>query len=319
MYRRRKGYFDQILTAGLPEINPFGAVFYVDPANGSDANDGKAPETAFASLNVGLAALTANKNDTLVLVGNETSTAKLVATLDWDKDYTHLIGVCAPVSLGQRARIFGHADNENVTPLIKVSAKGCSFRNIYVNYGVDDAGCLVAVEVTGSRNYFENCHFSGINHATQDAAGACSLKLNGCAENRFKHCSIGSDTQHTRGAANSEILVDDRASKQFFEDCYIYAWISAAGHSLVRSADEKGMVGTWMFKNCLFQSMFLDNATAMTSAFSLTSLGGIETLYIILDHCIGVHIGAWDSNSRTKTYVGSIPAAVATDGLAEVL
>lgn len=301
MYGTQKKYFDFMTALGLPKINPFGTVFYVDPVSGLDTNDGKSPATALKSLTAAYTALTANKNDTLVYVGNDAATASLAATLDWAKDYTHLVGACSPVALGQRARIFGHADNA-LTPLIKISAKGCSFRNIHVNYGVAHAESLVAVEVTGSRNYFENCHFAGIGHATQDAADACSLKLNGCTENMFKHCAIGLDTQHARGALSSEILTIANTSKMFFEDCYIYAWISAGGHSLLKVAS-KGLAGTWVFKNCTFTSISENYLVTMDSVINFTT-GDLETAQVILQNCCAAgYITAWDANNRQYLYL----------------
>lgn len=311
-----ENYYSTILAANIPALMPAGTVFYVDGANGDDNFDGTSPAKAVKTLTTGFGLLTANTNDTLVYIGNQTYPAKLAATLDWNKDYTHLVGACSPVALGQRARIFGHADNA-LTPLIKISANGCSFRNIHVNYGVDHAESLAAVEVTGGRNYFENCHFAGIGHATQDVSTACSLLLNGCGENLFRHCSIGLDTQNTRGADSSEIYVIGSASKQFFEDCYIYAWISNNGHSLVRNGPiVQSMTGTWMFKNCLFHSIYLNNGTAMAEAFKLVGAPG--TCYIILDHCVGVHISAW-SGGHGKVYIGNVNADATTDGLAQNL
>ncbi len=308
-------FFGIMLAANIPAL--MGSVFYVDPVSGLDTYDGGTPARAFKTLTAGYAALTANSNDMLVLIGNQTSVDKLAATLDWAKDYTHLVGACAPVSIAQRARIFGHADNA-LTPLIKISGNGCSFRNIHVNYGVAHAESLVAVEVTGERNYFENCHFAGIGHSTQDAAGACSLLLNGAAECRFVHCSIGLDTQATRGADSSEILVEGATHRMFFEDCFIYAYISNAGHPLVKCvAGAADMTGTWLFKGCTFESIFLNNVTQMTEAFQIgASLG---TANIILQDCVGVHIAAWTTHVDNKFYIANHAIDSNTDGIAQSL
>lgn len=305
-------FYGNMLAANIPQLIPSGSVFYVDGANGLDTYDGKTPARAFKTLTAGYAALTENKNDMLVYIGNQTYPAKLTATLDWGKDYTHLIGACSPVGISPRARIFGHADN-TLTPLIKISANGCSFRNILVNYGVAHAESLVAVEVTGSRNYFENCHFAGIGNAEQDAAGACSLKLNGCTENLFKHCSIGLDTV-ARGADNSEILADGRASKQMFEDCFIYANASAGGHSLLKTNDIEGLAGIWMFKNCVFMATGNDMSDVIDSAFNIHAGGPVSR--ILLDRCSAFNITAWDANTRGRTYIVADTTDAATDGIA---
>lgn len=105
--------------------------------------------------------------------------------------------------------------------MVTISGSGCIFKNISIFHGVDQAAALTATSVTGSRNYFENVRIAGIGNDTQDAANACSLKLDGASENTFVNCVIGLDTIAAGTAANSEILVDGGASRNLFKDCKI--------------------------------------------------------------------------------------------------
>ena len=108
-----------------------------------------------------------------------------------------------------------------ISPLINITASGCIFRNLYVFHGVNDATSKINVQVTGQRNYFENFHFAGIGNATLDVTGACSLKIDGGAENLFRNCFIGLDTI-SRAQNSTELWFDSAATRNRFVDCLIY-------------------------------------------------------------------------------------------------
>ena len=110
-----------------------GQVYYLDAANGSDNNNGKSPDEAFATLAVAEAALTANQNDVLVYLQSETSIS-IATTITWDKNYTHFVGVCPPTAVANRARIFNSGSTGN-SPLLTISATGCYFANFYIFQG----------------------------------------------------------------------------------------------------------------------------------------------------------------------------------------
>ena len=298
-------------SPNILEMTP-GNTFFLDPANGDDDNLGNSPNAAFKTMEVAYAALTDNNNDVLYLIG-DASGLSLTEQLVWAKSYTHLIGLCAPTAISKRARIFMTSTVVS-TPMIQITGSGCIFKDLLIFHGIANAAALVAIEVTGGRNYFQNVHFAGIGNTTQDAAGACSLKLNGAEENTFVHCQIGLDTV-ARGANSSEILVDGSSSRNVFEDCMIYAYISAGGHSLVKLVDNAAIDRFLLFKDCLFLSESENNGTAMDSALNVPA--NMVTSYIALHKCAGVGITAWEANSRGKTYASMVaPAASAGGGLA---
>ena len=281
-----------------------GDSYFVDPKNGSDSNTGKGITKAVKSLAIGYDKLTANQNDVLYYVAGDVSD-HITTTLTWSKSYTHLVGVAAPTNMAQRARIFNTAA-KLPTPMINITGTGCSFRNMYFFHGVDDASGLIDVQVTGGRNYFENIHFAGIGHATQDAAGACCLKLNDAEENLFVGCTIGLDTQTTRTTNSSELLVDGSSRRNTFKDCLFLSYISAAAHPMVRINDATAMDRFMLFKNCLFLSQSTDQDTDMTEAFDYVAGATYVTSNIILQNCALAGIGVWSSttaNGGTKLWV----------------
>lgn len=285
-----------------------GSVYYVDATNGSDTYSGLYPDHALATVVAALAKCTANKNDVVALIANDTSQT-LTANLDWNKDYTHLVGLCAPVGAGKRARFFQDS-GETGMDLFTVSANGCVFRNLYFFHGVDDATSLICATVTGERNYFENCHFAGIGHATMSAAGSASLKIDGGAENLFKNCQIGLDTI-ARDADATELWLDGAATRNVFEDCQFYGYISAAGYATVTIEDGTGIDRYLKFKNCEFFTDSTNQAVAQTSVFNIKA--AIVQGKIILKDCMAFTDGAaeWDSNNRGIIYA-NMPAAAAS-------
>ncbi len=86
-----------------------GQIWHVKPKNGNDTNSGRTANHAFKTLAAALAAATANQNDIVLLYGESNTSADTTdyqsATLDWNKDLVHLVGVGGGAHLAQRARI----------------------------------------------------------------------------------------------------------------------------------------------------------------------------------------------------------------------
>lgn len=260
---------------GVPVLGlPFGGAskyFFVDPANGSDSNDGLTPAAAKASVSAAYALTTSGKNDCVIFIGGATADNP-TAAITWSKDYTHLIGVSSDLpGVGQRCRIVGTAGND-LTPIITFSGAGCIVKNIQFYNGKDANTDSGAVIVSGNRNSFYNVFIAGMGHATPAArAGSYSLSVSG-AENHFERCYIGLDTI-TRGAANSELLMS--GSKNSFWDCRFASQSETAAKVAVTVSG----AGTNEWKDCLFHNMSVNWAQALDNAFSVTAS---STHYVIL-------------------------------------
>jgi len=292
-----------------------GKSFFVDPNAGSDSNSGLSPTSAKKTLTAGYAACTANKNDVVYLIGNN-SGITLSAQLVWAKNYTHLVGLCAPVGAAKRSRIFQLSTLIAMDPLISITATGCMFKNFYVFQGVDDATSKYAVGLTSSaqRNYFENVHFAGIGHDTMDVATAGSLKLDGASENLFYNCQIGLDTIGRGTAINRELYLDGSASRNKFDKCLFYCWADNADHTLIEVADSTGIDRYLWLHDCTFLAESTNDTINLTSAFGLPAL---TQGYILITGNTTFHgISDIDSNNRGKVFNGvAAPAASGAGGL----
>ena len=291
-----------ILPFGIP---PGGNVYYLDPTNGSDSNDGKSPAQAFAGLATAYAALTANQNDVLFYIA-ASSSITLSAALTWSKSYTHLIGMCAPTHVAQRARIFQLSSLTGASPLLTISATGCIFANFYVFQGVADATSLINVSVTGGRNYFENVHFAGGGHATQAINGGASLKLDGAEENTFVGCTVGVDTAEATDGY-SAILFDGSAHRNMFERCRIIAYPAAGqtGVALAELADTSAADRYNTFEDCFFFSNSTNKAVSLASAFVIPSGHTTTASIFSLGNTRGLGFDDWDADDRGIVYLGS--------------
>jgi hypothetical protein len=310
---------------GVPVGGPVtqGKTIYVKPSSGRDTADGSSLDRAVKTLTRALALATADQNDTVYLFSEDNSASGTTdyqsTTLDWSKDGVHLVGVNSGNRIGQRSRIawLSTASSTSDIPLVTVSGSNCRIENIHVFSGLDDANMIGAVNVTGHRNSFVNCHIAGIGHATNDAAGAYSLRMYGGTENLFKDCVIGLDTIARGTAANSEILFADASSadcnaRNIFEDCLILTYAEAATHQFI-IRESSGSDRFNLFKGCSFINSAL--GTTMTEALDITA-GGSPAGAIYFQDCAFFGVGDLEAATVSgATFALGHPKAVGDNSL----
>jgi hypothetical protein len=283
---------------GLPVMSgiPFhknAKAYFVDPAGGNDNNDGLTPASAVAGLETAYGKCVANQHDTVFYIAGSSGNT-LQAAVTWAKNFTHLIGICAPTMVAQRSRIFQLSTLTGASPLFTHSATGCIMKNFYIFQGVADATSLLNYSVTGGRNYFENVHFAGGGHATQAVDGCYSLHLNGAEENTFVNCTIGVDTIDAATGVFG-IGVDGEATRNVFRNCKVTMKAGNGGAGFVELVDNSAIDRYMIFKRCLFLN---SSATAMDSAFVIPAGMSVPRGPIVLDECWLYGATDWDANDR---------------------
>lgn len=224
-----------------------GKSYFVDPANGDDGSDGDRIDKPFKTLAKAESVCVANQNDCVYLIGGTTSAA-LSESLTWDKDYTHLFGICSPVPLSQRARISHSAD---FSPMITVSASGCWFDNLCFLYGRGGADNHILMTVSGDRNLFSRISFHNNMHQTEaDDADTICVNFSGALEDAFYNCTFGAETIE-RGAANTILEFDADSGRLLFKDCVFKSMADATTPLAVR-VNDGGLIGENIFDGCLF-------------------------------------------------------------------
>ena len=286
-----------------------GDTFFVDPTNGSDSNTGKKVNAAKLTFAAGENALTAGKNETLYYLNGTSSLSFSTSTVTWDKDYTHYWGVGAPTMVAQRSRMFNSGNA--AIPLITISAKGCSFGNLYWFDG-SAAATARCCDVTGSRNYFYRVHFAGLGHATASAGTAsCALKLTG-DENTFEECVIGVDTIKRTGD-NAIMFLDSAATRNIFKKCIFVSWAETNSYPIIELTDTTSADRYTIFEDCIFYNFWTNHADKLTEVFTIPASS--QTHDIILKDCLAVGADEWEQNDRGQIWVHNAGGA-ATSGIA---
>ena len=301
-----------------------GQAFFVKPNTGGDSQDGKTPQTAVKTLAKALALATANKNDVVYMFSEGNSadgaTDRQSATLDWNKDGVHLIGVNAGGPIAQRSRIGFTSDYDTASNLFTLSANNCLIANIHFFAGVAGTNPTGCVKVTGQRNVFRNCHIAGIGNNANDIAGAYSLLIDAGAENLFDGCTIGLDTIARGTDANSGLLVDGAATRNVFDRCLFTAFLEhASNHVHVRLADATAIDRFLIFRDCIFNYESTNYTAAGTGVMDVPALTQGR---IVVHNCTAYSDAPgtavkWDVNDNNKIYLMQAPTPAAdTAGVA---
>ena len=311
---------------GVPVGGPItqGRVFHVRPSGGRDSASGKNPTNeAIKTLAKAQLLATANQNDVVYLMseGNAASacTDYQSTTLEWAKDGVHLIGVNSGGMVSPRSRVawLSTAASDSDIPLFLHSADNCLIEGIQFFSGIADANLSFNVKVTGHRNVFRRCHFAGIGHDTNDAAGAYSLCLSGGTENLFEDCIIGLDTIARGTAANSEILFDaagtaDCNARNIFRNCIILTYAEANTHQFI-IRESAGSDRFNLFDGCAFINAV--PGVTMNEALDITA-GGSPAGALYFKDC--AFFGVTDLETAAVsgvTYALGHPLAVADNSL----
>ena len=295
-----------------------GTFYYVDPKNGNDSNTGLLPSGAWQSLTHATSVVKGGQNNVVVLMsdGTTASTARLSATLAWSLNATHLIGISAPTTNSQRARI-SHPTTAtlNISPLLNITASDCIFMNFSIFQGIGQSSTAEQeVDINGGqRNYFYNVDFQGMgsaNGAGQSTSYVLAFKGD-AAENTFERCNFGVETE-PRTAANSTIVVaaGATAERNEFYDCFFSMYpttVQTQTHLLISGS----LNGSHMtFKNCLFGAFGSSNVSGALQpnvAMTVGAVNGEVWCYGCATRCAAL--------AASGPVYGDRPAASATGGL----
>ena len=287
-----------------------GSVYFLDAANGNDGNDGKTAQSAFKTWDVAYDALTTLKHDILYIIGGNTSVSITGATT-FSKSLCHIVGVGGTKHYSNRARFAGTSAC-TASPMFNITGSNNTFDNVMWQFGVASTSSLVCLAITaGQRNTFVNCHIQGVTNATQSATGAADLTLDNAQENEFYNCTIGSN-QAVRDNDATNVIFDTGSSMNNFYDCEFIAGVaaSATGYCMFTVADNSGIAGTNIMKNCLFHHISTNKLVTLASLWSIPA--NMQTAYVyLINPCWATLTTALDANSRGILYCNT-PAAVAS-------
>ena len=302
----------------VPWMPTAGKVYFLDPTNGNDSNDGRGVDKAFKTLTAAEDACVSGQNDIIYYLAGTTGVT-LTATLAWDKSYTHLIGVGAPIMVAQRARIT--QATAAVTPMITVTGTGCIFQNLMFSNDGADTGSLITVQVNSQSNYFGNCYFA-TGTATNAIAGGAALALGGTTVslyNVFDHCTIGSGNVLSTSTYSALLFNGTNAKSTNFLNCNFTLQAGATTVAFVRSASGTANDTYTKFDGCFFHNTN-SGSYMIASAFVIAAGQDPATrTFYLMPNCMLFGATDWDSGNTSciKTTLGTFTAG-GNSGIAAV-
>lgn len=278
-----------------------GKWYYCDPNNGTPGGDARTPQTATDSLLTAYNLTRDGYNDGVIFIGGANAWAPAVA-LAWSNSYCHLIGTNSLPGLGNRCRVVAPAATMHTAAVI-FSGAGCLIKNMqFGNEHVTGNACGV-VDVTNSRNLFENCFFMVPFSAT---AASYSLKLSG-AENVFLNCTIGNNTCPRSAATHGLWLLQTggtgaNPTRNKFIHCEFFSWLATAGHAHITiDSDVTVEAFTLFLEDCLFLNI---NGGADVAHAIIDGATNTHHRIILRGNCMFDGNGANMADPVTYTYSG---------------
>ena len=326
-----------------------GDVFYAVPAASSTskyrqwlANDLRVPgDHIFTTPALAYAAATGDRND-VVLVYPGLYTA--IATLDWEKDHTHLIGLGGPNILGRmnRPNTMIYTNTEGVDYTIHLTGDFCQFHNVMLGNGTGtsaEAGSGAnlteanksAFLLAGHGNYLKRVAFRGLGSALQIASSLCSsLEIgDGAGESEFDECIVGVNsygTNRTLQAQGQLLFSANPASPPspsdiVFKDTRFLSRSEIAAVVMVYFASVIGTDRCLDFIRCHFDNYSANWAVALTQVFG-KSTQAHQATNINLRDCTHRGFTYWADPADTTNVVGAagsmiqsnMPASAANGG-----
>lgn len=218
-------------------------------------------------IETALGLMTTGRNDALMVTPDAHPQADNIA---WNKNLTHLIGMCAPALMNQRSRI---TQSAGIAELLTVSGYGNLIANLYFPYGTA-ATDIKLLNVTGERNSFINCHFLPTLATALDDAGFILADI-ACNEGYFENCVFGGDTVAWTNGANIRLYgAADRSCRVNFRNCLFIMNADNAQARFILTVAGMG-AGIVTFENC----KFLNIGTALDYAINGAGLGNADLFF----------------------------------------
>lgn len=262
-------------TAGIPPFQ--GNYYFVDATNGADGNSGLSWDAPLASLDRAQVLATAENDDVVFFRG----TIHQNQALAWAKNKVHLVGVCAPLKRGKRARI-SPGVTAAFSPLINVTAQGCLFANFqaFTGFATDALSTSYCVSDTGGHNSYDNVEVLGFGAAgTAGNTGARAMFISGTTgENTFRNCVFGVDTI-SRGVANYTLEFASGSPRNWFIDCEFEMLAGAATPAHLFTSASAAIDRYAIFERCIFGNATGSTATTINQVTKIAaSAGGLFIL-----------------------------------------
>ncbi len=258
---------------GIPAM--YGDVWFVDARNGSDDNNGKSKDRAFATLSKAEDVATSNNNDVILIDGDSTISEDSMIT--WDKNRIHVVGLGGGFITGQRTKIQLNATGiaAAVEATIKLTGVGNTFSNLKIMNAGTDAASVAAVIDAGEANVWYNCSFMKFSDLGETAVADFICRSDSTS---YINCEFGFDTLTQTAARPTFWIKNDgatRAKHIYMKDCHFTCSSSESTKSFILISGTSALAFSNMFVNCTFSNALVSSASAAALDDAVTSVSGL--------------------------------------------
>lgn len=307
------------LTGQIPMVlgvSGVGNIYFVDATNGSDGNNGKSPQKAFATAEVAYAA--AASGDTIAL--STSATHSIALGINHTKSRINWVGLDFGGRQVQQGAKIQLATASASAYVLKNTGVRNSFTNIKFIQAATAATALHVLEDGSEGSLYQNCSFVfGVN-SNIDLTTAHEV-VAGSDSATFLNCTFGADTLLTT-ANRSVFHIDQVTTSQEFksnilENCNFIISSSETLATFVRLDAVGDILFTNLFKNCTFIAS-VDSAGGV--ALAEASQTGTSTVKGVLCYVNPAVFNCTDFSTATggRNAATQVVATTSTAGTAGV-
>jgi hypothetical protein len=306
-----------------------GDIWYVAPTDASTAryrskliSNGVAGDHLFSTLAAAENAAIASRNDVVcVLPGSYTVTASLT----WDKNQTHLVGLGGPnqfycPTTATNGAVKLYCATSAVDNILAIAGNYNQIHGIQTQNTYNGTSNVCDVKVQARNTFIKNCHFRGGNGAGQLGANAGiplyidSSVAGGGNGFRAENCTFGTSGNSARTSGPGAVYFVGGAAAAFnpvFKNCTFEMRCETTGSSnpkLIHLAANYAVDRMLLFDDCIFYS-FWEN---MGGNVDYAIVDACTTTHsIVLKNCAMAGIDAW---CNVSTYCFATIANAGSDG-----
>lgn len=294
-----------------------GTIYFVDATNGSDEQNGKSPDRAFATIAVAYAA--AVSGDTIALSTN--STHSLSAGIDHTKSRINWVGLDFNGRQVQQGAKIQLATAATTAYVIKNTGVRNSFTNIKFINASTNAAALSVLTDGSEGSLYANCSF--VFGVVDNLGGTTAHEVvAGSDSATFIDCTFGADTLLTSGARSVFHIKTVTTSQEFksniLQNCNFIISSSSSTATFVRLDAITDILFSNVFKDCTFLASVDSAGGAEIAEASQTGTSTVKGgLYYVRPAVFNITDFATATSGRNAAtqVVAAVSVAAAVEGI----
>jgi hypothetical protein len=209
-------------------------------------------------------ALTNNRNDMIVMYPK----ADVAAATTWANSNSHLVGA-SPHCIGYNPCYFTHTADQDVW--WTVSGSNNTFTNVRFQHGGSSTTNAHCIELTGSQNRFNYCHFDGPETTAEAALDGYDLVKISNEFNQFTNCYFGNTWNAMTQKSALIGFTGDKNCTTLFKDCYFTKNFGITTALFIHTYQSLNGGCHIIFDNCVFNNTGTTTGTYAIDGYGLNT------------------------------------------------